>query len=479
MESYASSTSHPPVCRIHTLNTEIAHDRSLAANNLSVVSGSSGWSRAIAERYHLRLSDELAHWFDSGVCDGIGHGEFCEPAHPEQLIENAPDCIWPGLMPPDVLPLVSNGLGDWLCGRVSANGTISEVIYWYHGGGDYLPYGKGLAEAIIFDTLASRLPGRRQLHAVPAEREEPEHQAIISSALVEWALTQLSSEVANVMSIDAPPSLVASELSRHRIATDAVRCDAVLAALDSAMRTRLTTADAAALGVSWDKVVAKWMFDTSTIPGAHRSQVAARLVGANADSGHADVDHEGLFAQDWDTVERICGEIARERSDLGWVHDCLGWAAQRRGDISTAATHYEQSAVTSVFTDQSIRFKTHFDGDRVAKFSVARLLELGQAHRLDAEYVNALTHADRPNWREQVVSYWLGQLSATLPTADQRYQLIYRAGWDVGCESMHRYHEILTMLADAATDAKQLARAEVARTHAACIEDRYLRRARS
>jgi hypothetical protein len=317
------------------------------------------------------------------------------------------------------------------------------------------------------------------LHAVPAEREEPEHQAIISSALVEWALTQLSSEVANVMSIDAPPSLVASELSRHRIAMDAVRCDAVLAALDSALRARLTTADAKALGVSWDNVITKWMFDTSTIPAAHRSQLTARLINAHASTASGDAEHDGLFTQDWDMVEKICGEVAQERSDLGWVHDCLGWAAQRRGDISTAATHYERSAVTSVFTDQSIRFKTHFDGDRVAKFSVARLLELGQAHRLDAQYVNALTHADRPNWREQVVSYWLGQLSSTLPTADQRYQLIYRAGWDVGCESMARYHEILTMLADAATEANQPARAEVARTHAACIEDRYLRRVRS
>jgi hypothetical protein len=466
--SYGLRSYSLPKRRTYALFTDTAPHRSLSENISSVGASTSGWGRALAERYQLRLSDELADWFDSGVCDSLGQGEFCEPAHPEQLLQASPECIWPGLMPPDVLPLVSNGLGDWLCGRVSAAGSIDEVIYWYHGGGDYLPYGKGLAEAIVFDTLADRLPGRRQLLAIPAEREPLEHQTIVSGPLVEWALTRLPKDVASVLNIEAPPSLVASELARHRIAVDAVNCDAVLAALDSDVRTQLRSADATALGVSWDRDVAKWMFDTDTIPTVARRQLTERL-------GH---QTSLRFEQDWSTVERICQELATRRSDLGWVHDCLGWAAQRRGNLNSAAEHYSKAAITSVFTDQAVRFKTHFDSDHAAKFSVARLIEIGQADRLDSRYVEALTQVDQPNWRELVVEYWLDKAARHQGAAAERYDLVYRAGWDVGCESMKRYRDLLRMLADIAKEAKQFARAEVAMTHAACIEDRYLRRNR-
>lgn len=449
--------------RIPVLNTKTAPQQSLADNYSSA--GTSRWSQAISARYHLNLSSELKDWFDSGVCDSFGQSEFCEPAHPEQLLVDAPECIWPGLMPPDVLPLVGNGLGDWLCGRVSALDTIDEIVYWYHGGGDYLPYGNRLAEAIIFDTLAERLPGRRQLHAVPAERILFEHQAMVSGSLVAWALQQLPNEVAAVLDIDAPPSRVADELLRNNIAMDAVRCDAVLAALDNELRVRVKPADAIALGVTWDRDIAKWMFDTSTIPGDMRKKLTAWW----------GVSQKPVLTQDWETVEKVCTELSGERSDLGWVHDCLGWAAQRRGDLDLAGDHYLIAAKTSVFTDQSVRFRTHFDSERIAKFSVARLIEIGQAERLDSRYLEALCQADQPHWRERVASYWLDQLSIGGMKDEERYQAIYRAGWDVGCDSMSRYRELLNQLADAATDARQFARAEVARTHAACIDDRYRR----
>ena len=445
------------------MNTKTAPQSSLAENYSSA--GASGWSQAIAARYHLNLSEDLVDWFDSSVCESFGQSEFCEPAHPEELLTDAPDCIWPGFMPPDVLPLVGNGLGDWLCGRVSEHGTIDEIVYWYHGGGDHLPYGNRLAEAIVFDTLADRLPGRRQLHAVPAERAPFEHQAMISGSLVAWALRHLPAEVATVLDIAAPPSRVASELMRNNIAVDAVRCDAVLAALDNELRVRIKPSDAELLGVSWDKDIAKWMFDTSSLPPAAR-ETLAKLWGGSGDR---------LFHQDWETVERVCTELASERDDLGWVHDCLGWAAQRIGEMELAANHYSIAVKTSVLSDQTVRFKTHFDSERIAKFSIARLLEIGQEHRVDARYVNALCQADRLNWREQVVNYWLDQLSVGGLTHQDRYQTIYRAGWDVGCDSIRRYRDLLDQLADAAVDAKQPARAEVARTHAACIDARYRR----
>ncbi|MGV3484683.1 MAG: SMI1/KNR4 family protein [Planctomycetaceae bacterium] len=443
------------------MNTEIAPHRPLA--DKYSFAGGSHWSGAIAERYHLQLSAELVDWFDSGVCEALGHGEFCEPASPDQLLVTAPECIWPGLMPPDFLPLVGNGLGDWLCGRVTAQGTIDEILYWYHGGGDYLPYGAGLAEALLFDTLADRLPGRRQLHAIPAERESLEPHERVSGTMIAWALRQLPSDVAEVLAIDAPPSRVASALMQHGVALDAVRCDTVLAALDNVLRIRMTASDAQSLGVQWDRDVAKWMFDTDTIPADVRAMLRARW----------DLADDHGFGQDWQTVERVCSQLAQERDDLGWVHDCLGWSAQRRGDLATAIDHYERAATTSVFTDQAVRFRTHFDSEKIAKFSVARLLEIGGGQRLDARYLEALCRAEEPNWRERVTAYWLDQAADPAMTAADRYAHIHRAGWDVGCDSMRRYRELLEQLADAAIAAGQFARAELARTHAACIDDRY------
>ncbi len=441
------------------MNTEFAPHRPLPDNHSFAGVGGSCWSRAIADRYQLSLSTELVDWFDSGVCETLGQGEFCEPATPEVLLAEAPECIWPGLMPPDFLPLIGNGLGDWLCGRVSEHDSIDEIVYWYHGGGDYLPHGSNLAEALLFDTVADRLPGRRQLHAVPAERKFSEHPIQVSSLMIAWALRQLPRDVASVLDIDAPPARVAAALLDHKIAIDAVRCDAVLAALDNPVRFRLTATDAAAWGVSWDKEVAKWMFDTATMPSHVRNSLRQQW--------HETDEHP--FAQDWQLVEKICNELAMERHDLGWVHDCLGWSAQRRGELETAKTHYETAALTSVFTDQTIRFRTHFDSDQFAKFSIARLVELGGTNRIDPQYIAALSHTDQSKWRERVTAYWLGKACEQGVSSGDRYDAIYRAGWDVGCDSMRCYRELLEMLANSAQDAGQFARAEVARTHAACL----------
>jgi len=450
-------------CRIPELNTDFALHRSLAAPSSFTGSGASRWSKTIADRYRLELSDELVDWFDGGVCDQVSVGDFCEPATPHQLILETPDCIWPGFMPPDVLPLVGNGIGDWLCGRVTADNRIGEIIYWYHGGGDYLPYGNGLAEAIFFDTLAERLPGRRQFHAVPAYREPSEYQSMVSGPLVAWAKTHLPSSSHSVLAIDAPPSLVSSKLRSHGIAPVALTCDAVLAALDTTLRMRMTVAEANALNVSWERDAAKWMFDTSLIPAEKRSWLMARWHDAD----------ESLFDQDWDAVQSGCKSIADSRDDLGWVNDCLGWCAQRRGDFETAKAHYQRSAVASIFSDQAVRFRTHFDSDRVAKFSVARLMEMGADHGLDAEYVAAISDVSDPNWRARVSDHWSGKANGDHVRPEQRYELMFRAGWDVGCNSMQRYHELLVSMADAAGQSSQFARAEVARTHAACIATRF------
>ncbi len=443
------------------LNTDTVSDRLSRDTDLTAGVSSTRWSDAISQRYHLRLSDQLTDWFDGGVCDRLGGSEFCEPAAPEILLQAEPDCIWPGLMPPDFLPLVSNGLGDWLCGRVSTMGTIDEIVYWYHGGGDFIPYGKSLAEAIVFDSLVDRLPGRRQLHAIPAHRDADEHQSIVSRPLVQWALQHLPSSVAQVMHLATAPQQIASELLRHGIAVDAVRCDAVLAAMDTELRRRMTPRIASEMGASWERDVTKWLFDTDLIPGDFREQLVDRW----PDAG------EGLFVQDWTTVASECRAVLhnRKQSDLGWTHDCLGWIAQREGDHDLAAKHYALASQASLFSDQAVRFRTHFSSDRFAKFSIARLSELGREAVIDRAYFDLLSRVQEPNWRDGVANYWHGSANGV---AD-RYRFNYLAGWDVGCDSMASYGHRLQQLADAASDVGDLARAELARTHAACIESRY------
>ena len=72
-------------------------------------------------------------------------------------------------MPCDFLPVLGNDRGDWLCVRFGNDNSANEIIHWYHGGGDWIPWGQTLAEAIVFDSVRAKLPGNRRDHAISAE----------------------------------------------------------------------------------------------------------------------------------------------------------------------------------------------------------------------------------------------------------------------------------------------------------------------
>lgn len=439
------------------------------------------WSSAIEDRYGLELSQPWQQWFDEDSHQvGLG-GEFCEAVHPELLLDEAPEVIWPGLMPPDFLPLVGNAMGDWLCGRVGPDNTITEVVHWYHGGGDCLPYGETLAEAIVYDSLAWRFPGRERRLAIPAPSDCLESDRMETArsnpltASVRWALRHLPAPIADVFDEDFPQDSTGDRLLQYGIAEVAVRCDLALAALDNEVRRRITPQAAAMLDARWDQDIVRWMFDPSLAP----SDELRRL----ADLWNLSLDQ--WQAQDWDSATEHCRRIAARRHDLAWVHDVLGWGAQRSGDVEAAIGHYGRGAMASLFTDQSVRFRTHFDNDRVCKFSVARLIELDAADRLDSGYVARLLVATSPvdiemtGWRDRICQYWIDRADLTAGGTDaesaaRRYDLIYRAGWDVGCDSISRYGMLLGELADCATRAGQFARAELAKTHRECLRSRYL-----
>lgn len=476
---------------------------------------SSGWSRAIAERYALTLSADWAEWFDEVAVGELRGGEYCEPVHPSELLSATPEVIWPGLMPPDLMPVVGNGMGDWLCARVGPESTIREVVHWYHGGGDRLPLGKTLAEAFVFDALRRRLPGSRRRLAIPAEKLARESFSSDDStwpaigdagsgaegsgdgavSAVQWSLAKLPPRARQLFDAGLSPERLGAELIAQSIASEAVACDLVLGLIDSEVQRRLTPQDATALGVSWDRECVRWIYDPATIPPRMAEGLAARW----------GIERARWEEPDWDGAARIAQGVCDMRSDLAWAWEVIAYRDHRQDNFAGAAPadrevadrevvgRYLRGSLASSFTDQSVRFRSHFDTDLVSKFSVARLLELGAAEVLDPAYLTLLLESPASDprslgWRDRVSAHWLGEADRgggdplairavnDDPAPDSDYNLVYRAGWDVGCDSIRQYKLVLERLAAAADAAGQHGRAALARTHRDCLVARYSRR---
>src|SRR5262245_37578083 len=109
------------------------------------------WSDSVAQRFDIQLPLDLRAWLDDGIWKQAGGAEFCRPRTPEQLVSPEPGSIWAGFMLPDTLPFIGNQYGDWLCLRIGFSNRVDEVLYWCHGGGDWIPYGRTLAESLIYD----------------------------------------------------------------------------------------------------------------------------------------------------------------------------------------------------------------------------------------------------------------------------------------------------------------------------------------
>lgn len=415
------------------------------------------------QRYSLRIDQPLADWFDSEAWQQIGNSEFNQAIPPQILLDDTPDVIWPGLMLPDTLPVLGNRDGDWLCLRIGSDDSVREVIHWYHGGGDWIPWGKTLAEAIAFDAIRGALPGRHQGHAVPAE---PRRRGDCSGSLVRWAARWLPTEVSEVIR-DHSGQPVAAVLLEHAVAEIAVRCEMVLAALDSGLRRALTPEIAAELGIQWEPRAVSWLFDTARVDEDLREALREK------------VGEQVAWNQDWSAAAGQAEAVCQQRSDLGWAFDIAGWAAERRGDVAGAVGFYRRGAKSLAFADQSIRFRTHWFPQRMGKFSVWRLHELGAVGDSPAEslegYLTAIGRADASTLRSQSLGYW--QSAAERAAASGRwadaYDAYYRSGWDLGLGDMCDYRQQLAGLVEAAERAGQKARATVARTHLDTFVSRF------
>lgn len=417
---------------------------------------STRWSEKLAAHYGLRLTPDLRAWIDDDIWRQAGGAEFSQPQTPDHLIEPN-GAIWGGFMLPDTLPIIGNEYGDWLCLRVDAEGSLREVVYWCHGGGDWIPYGRTLAEALLYDAASRVLYNRKP------EFTEPEAPADEVFRLARWALAFVAdgpSSPGNFWQGSPAIEALLKQFATASIAEVVARRDLALAALGNRFRRESNPRLAGTLGIPWEPDFVSWQFDGARVPLAQRPRLEQ----------HFQEPFTSLAAQQWDAAEREALYICRKRQDLGWALDIAGWAAERRGDLPTAIGLYDAGLAAPVFGDEAVRFRSQWFAPGYGKFAAFRLAEL-QPHLPAAvasnPYLRIYLENDEPSLRDRVRDHWLALADAAEGTRNYReaYQYLYRAGWDLGLPGLEEYGSLLERMARIADLASSPALAKLARAH--------------
>lgn len=455
-----------------------------------------GWSSLICERFGIHLPDDLVSWFDDELWRSLGPGEYRHPATPKSLLSDVPDAVWPPLMPPNFLPLVGNGAGDWLCLRLidpelaEATGQTTDVCHWYHGGGDWLPWGNSLAEALLFDWVLPELPQSDRRHADPAETQkdsidEKRNQPVRQQAnhpWVQWA----DSYLPGLASLDDEEGPIAHQLLNKGICETPVRCQLAIDALNNQLLSRIDPKSANEMGLAWNDLMS-WCFDLGKLPEEISLVLQEKL-------GLTELELDPV-QQQWAEVEEHAQAIAHRAGDLSWGHDLLGYCCLRRGDLDGAAVAFGQAVRCSVFTDQSVRLRTHWAtaSNGVAKFAARFLSDLSEIADQDTQFPDQLgcvprivnvsklvemlgrQSGDSVDGVRATYSRWLldqaKSVSADCPRAAAR--LIYAAGWDLGAEPLKTYGGLLDQYIAACGDAGWESHQRLAAVHRQGLKARY------
>ena len=329
-------------------------------------------------------------------------------------------------MPCDLLPLVSNDAGDWLCVRFADDSTASEIVQWYHGGGDWIPWGDSLAEAILFDALRERLPGPKRPHATPAESPTPadvrSHDT--EDPIVAWACRFMPADVVSLIKNNESSADAAAVLLEAGVSEIAVRCTLVEAALHESLSAVLTHELAQQLEVDWNTAI-EWMFDLERIPETFRRRLSREC-------------NVSLSAtQDWETAAQHCRRVTELAPSLAWAWDILGYSCERSGAIDDSIRAYIQGAQTSVFTDQSVRLRTHWTASQSSKFAAARLLNVAPGIVQNSTYLRMLCEGTPDQRRRQAALHWLAESDQATANGDVgvAHENLVRAGWDLGART--------------------------------------------
>ena len=363
----------------------------------------------------------------------------------------------------DLIPLLGNACGDWLCVRIDENSVASQIVQWYHGGGDWIPWGKDIAEAIIFDGLVGRISASSRRHAIPAVAPRLTLQGNQDNELLQWALGHTPDRLARDLNSDLDEQQTAVALLAAGVADVAVHCELLLKALRYPDVDALTRAiGKGAAGIRREQLI-EWAFDTSRIPESYRRQLEAG---------------ESTFRipeQDWGLASCHAKAVTDLAPELAWAWEIMGYNAERSGHLKQAVAAYEKAACCSVFTDQSVRMNTHWASDDSSKFCVGRIQHLSEATIRDSEYLRVLSSAESSRRRSVVTQYWMGQAASQLAVdeIEAAHRSYMAAGWDLGAGPISAYGEIIDRVCETASNCGQHGRAAVAATHRRCLQERY------
>ena len=421
-------------------------------------------SQKLADRYGLVLDEGWEAWFDAAGQLQLP-GAFQHVARLDDLLAPAPASVWPGFMLPDSLPIVGNGYGDWLCIRVDHQNRINEVVHWYHGGGDWIPVGESIEQAILHDVVDQFRPLQPQMLRGAGETLDVDHleQVRIDSSRPEfqaWLRSGLSRTPTGDASV--VPILDALFSDDYRTALSilhacgwslpATVCDLVESELQSAVTRDLIATAGERYGVN-ARAIARCLFDPEqyTAPNSSSREL------------------EGWQPANWPAIQGWCQQIATMRQDLAWVSDLLGWCYQRQGEVQGATQAYSKGCFASAFTNQAVRLRTHWFNQSFGKFSIAQYCELGgtSSQPADGQAYLALYPGETMELLQRVTAYWerLAEEQTAAGEFDKAYESWMRAGWDLGAPSLADYGRILTGLVNAANNAGWTARALIATAH--------------
>ncbi len=439
----------------------------------------------IADRYRLSLSDSWQEWFNN-ACDHIAlPGSFRAPLSTDRLLADAPLEIWPGFMLPDTLPIISNHYGDWICARIEPDGSLGELVHWYHGGGDWIPVGGQIAEMVIHDVVDQFRPIDNQMLRGAPESTYPSQPARVladfaNPKLCQWLSDHLARGTAQPVQsvrlrLEQLVSLLANgdyvlalETLRHQHwAEDAVACDLIQIVLQESASPLAQGSIAQELAMNWTPDYVRLLFDIEQIPTEVQMRIM-ELMGPSIDSWPR---------QDWPRAESLAQEVLQRRTDLGWAVNIAGWSKQRSGDLQGAAQIYFVGRYASAFSDQAVRMRTHWVDSYMGKFTLAQLTQLSDClapvQRVD-DYLQTVLNAPAKLTMQMVQEYWIHaarqQLERNAPA--EAYACYYHAGWDMGAQRLSEYQRILEGLAHSARAAGWPARAAVAESHLACLKKR-------
>jgi hypothetical protein len=384
------------------------------------------WSAQLRRKFNVRLPPDVLDWFDEERWKMEADTTFNQPIEPAAILDPHSSAIWGGQMLPDTLPVLSDGSGNALCLRFALDGTLSEVILWHHEGGGWRPYGRTLAEALLFDAAINLLRDSDDAAALSVTSAK-----IDSPGFAEWALRWARTAEAddspgrnNIHLNKSAPSL--SSLLQNGLAEVAVRQELCRRCWSSELQQKCLQMGgqriARGIGAEWPEF-RRWLFDTQLMPPEYRERLSL-LTRTPADE---------LLRQDWPGAAYEAERVLSLRKDLAWPYAVLGWANERSGDLEAASGYY-LAGLEALGTSEGFTAGWHQRTGAQYKFVAERLLELQQTTTsplAQQAYLSALTASRHPAFG--IREHWIskGQAAEQQEFYERAYYYYYSAGWDV------------------------------------------------